>query len=60
MFEADAMNVVDGGDQPLRGGSFARLAPEPKRTVRNHSSSLACVLVVSAPVCSGCEPLEWA
>ena len=52
--------VVDGADHPLREGSFARLDPMPKRTVRNDGDSVARVLIVSAPVSSGYEPLEWA
>ena len=60
VLEGEAMIVVDGVDHPLRTGSFARLAPEPKRTVRNDSDSLARVLIVSAPVASGYEPMDWA
>jgi uncharacterized cupin superfamily protein len=52
--------VVDGVDHPLRTGSFARLDPEPKRTVRNDGDALARVLIISAPVSSGYEPLGWA
>ena len=52
--------VFDGVDHPLRTGSFARLDPEPKRTVRNDGDGVARVLIVSAPVTSGYEPLEWA
>jgi uncharacterized cupin superfamily protein len=52
--------VVDGVDHPLRNGSFARLDPEPKRTVRNDGDALARVLIISAPVSSGYEPLGWA
>lgn len=52
--------VVDGADHPLREGSFARLDPQPKRTVRNDGKSVARVLIVSAPVSSGYEPLDWA
>jgi uncharacterized cupin superfamily protein len=52
--------VVDGADHPLREGSFARLDPTPTRTVRNDGDSVARVLIVSAPVSSGYEPLEWA
>ncbi len=50
MLEGDATLVVDGADHPLRPGSFARLEPEPKRTVRNDSEAVARVLIVSAPV----------
>jgi uncharacterized cupin superfamily protein len=52
--------VVDGADHPLREGSFARLDPAPKRTVRNDGGSVARVLIVSAPMSSGYEPLDWA
>ena len=51
---------VDGTDHPLRAGSFARLDPSPKRTVRNDGDAVAHVLIVSAPVTSGYVPLEWA
>ena len=60
VLEGEATIAVDGVDHPLRAGSFARLAPEPKRTVRNDSASVARVLIISAPVASGYEPLEWA
>ena len=52
--------VVDGADHPLREGSFARLDPDRVRTVRNDGESVARVLIVSAPVSSGYEPLDWA
>jgi hypothetical protein len=52
--------VVDGVDHPLRKGSFARLDPQPKRTVRNDGATVARVLIVSAPTSSGYEPLDWA
>ena len=52
--------VVDGADHPLRPGSFARLDPAPRRTMRNDGDSVARVLIVSAPVTSGYEPLDWA
>jgi uncharacterized cupin superfamily protein len=52
--------VIEGADHPLRPGSFARLDPELTRTVRNHGDSVARVLIVSAPLTSGYEPLEWA
>ena len=52
--------VIDGTDHPLRTGSFARLDPELTRTVRNDGDSVARVLIVSAPVASGYEALDWA
>jgi len=52
--------VVDGTEHRLRPGSFARLDPEPMRTVRNDGDAVARVLIVSAPVSSGYEPMGWA
>lgn len=51
--------VVDGEDHPARTGSFARLDPEHRRTVRNDSNEPASVLIASAPRSSGYEPMEW-
>ena len=52
--------VADGTEHALRPGTYARLEPEPTRTVRNDGASVARVLIVSAPVTSGYEPLGWA
>lgn len=52
--------VVDGADHPLREGSYARLDPERRRTVRNDGDAVARVLIVSAPTTSGYMPLDWA
>lgn len=60
VLEGSPTLVVDGADHPLREGSFARLDPTPKRTVRNDGDSVARVLIVSAPVSSGYEPMDWA
>jgi uncharacterized cupin superfamily protein len=60
VLEGSPTLVVDGADHPLRAGSFARLDPEPRRTIRNDGDSVARVLIVSAPVTSGYEPLDWA
>ena len=60
VLEGAATLVVDGADHPLREGSFARLDPDRVRTVRNDGESIARVLIVSAPLSSGYEPLDWA
>lgn len=52
--------VVDGVDYPLRPGSWARLDPQPVRTVRNDGSVPASVMIVSAPTSSGYAPMDWA
>ena len=52
--------VVNGVDHPLREGSYVRLDPEPKRTVRNDADAVTRVLIVSAPTTSGYEVMDWA
>lgn len=52
--------VVDGADHALPEGTFARLDPEPRRTVRNDGGAPARVLIMSAPRTSGYEPMSWA
>jgi quercetin dioxygenase-like cupin family protein len=52
--------VVDGEDHPARPGTFARLDPPHRRTVRNDGSEPSSVLIVSAPTTSGFEPMQWA
>jgi len=60
VLEGAPVLVVDGVDHPLREGSYARLDPTPTRTVRNDGDAVARILIVSAPVTSGYEPLDWA
>jgi mannose-6-phosphate isomerase-like protein (cupin superfamily) len=52
--------VIDGEDHPAGAGTFARLDPEHRRTVRNDGDERASVLIVSAPRSSGYEPMGWA
>ena len=52
--------VIDGDEHPARTGTFARLDPEHRRTVRNQGDELATVLIASAPRSSGYAPMEWA
>jgi uncharacterized cupin superfamily protein len=54
------MLVIDGADHPLPAGTFARLDPEHRRTVRNDGADSAGVLIASAPRTSGYEPMGWA
>ena len=49
-----------GARSRRRAGTFARLDPEPRRTVVNEGDEVASVLIVSAPRTSGYEPMEWA
>ncbi len=41
-------------------GTFVRLDPAPVRSVVNHGTEPARLLMVSAPVTSGFRPMEWA
>ena len=52
--------VIDGDEHSTPTGTFARLDPERRRTVRNTGSEPATVLIASAPRTSGYEPMEWA
>jgi uncharacterized cupin superfamily protein len=56
----DPTLVVDGEDEPLRQGTFARLDPALRRTVRNDGTAPVTVLIASAPRSSGYEPMGWA
>ena len=60
VLSGDATMVIDGEDHPAPKGTYARLDPEPKRTVMNHSDAGVTVLIVSAPRTSGYTPMEWA
>jgi quercetin dioxygenase-like cupin family protein len=59
VLEGDAVAVVDGMDRPAPKGTFVRVAPHVRRTVRNDGESHARVLIVSAPRSSGYEPMGW-
>ncbi len=52
--------VIDGEEHPAPAGTYARLDPEPTRTVVNRGDTDATVLIVSAPRTSGYEPPDWA
>lgn len=52
--------VIDGVDHAVQAGTFARLDPAHRRTVRNDGSETASVLIISAPTTSGYQPMEWA
>ena len=60
VLDGDAVMVVEGVDHRLSRGSYARLDPALRRTVRNDTEEVARLLTISAPVESGYEPLDWA
>jgi quercetin dioxygenase-like cupin family protein len=52
--------VIDGQEHPAPAGTFARLDPPRRRTVRNEVSQPVSVLIISAPTTSGYKPMDWA
>ena len=56
----DATLVIEGEGRPLPEGTFARLDPSVRRTVRNDTADPVQVLIASAPRTSGYEPMGWA
>ncbi|HEX5224584.1 MAG TPA: cupin domain-containing protein [Solirubrobacteraceae bacterium] len=60
VLRGNAVIVIDGADHAAPEGTFARLDPSHRRTVRNDEQAPATVLIVSAPSTSGYEPMEWA
>lgn len=60
VLEGSPSFVIDGQEHPAPAGSFARLDPAPRRTVRNPGPHPAAVLIFSAPRTSGYEPMSWA
>jgi quercetin dioxygenase-like cupin family protein len=52
--------VIDGEEHQAPAGTFARVDPARRRTVRNVGDETASVLIASAPTSSGYEPMEWA
>lgn len=60
VLSGSATLVIDGQDHPASVGTFARVDPARRRTVRNDSQEPCSVLIVSAPRTSGYTPMEWA
>jgi uncharacterized cupin superfamily protein len=60
VLSGSAVLVIDGADHAAPEGTFARLDPVHRRTVRNDGDEDASVLIVSAPTSSGYVPMEWA
>lgn len=60
LVSGSAALLIDGAEHPIAAGTFARLDPGPRRSVRNTGAGPARLLIVSAPRSSGFEPMEWA
>jgi uncharacterized cupin superfamily protein len=59
VIDGDATAVIGGVEHPAPRGTFVRVAPEVRRTIRNGGEAPARVMVVSAPRSSGYEPMGW-
>jgi quercetin dioxygenase-like cupin family protein len=59
VLEGDAVAVLDGEDQAAPKGTFVRVSPQVRRTIRNDGDTPARVMIVSAPRSSGYEPMGW-
>jgi mannose-6-phosphate isomerase-like protein (cupin superfamily) len=60
VISGSAALVIDDEEHPAPAGTFARLDPARRRTVRNTGSEPCAVLIFSAPTSSGYQPMEWA
>jgi uncharacterized cupin superfamily protein len=59
VWDGEAVAVVDGIESPAPAGTFVRVSPAVRRTIRNDSDAAARVLIISAPRSSGYEPMGW-
>ncbi len=60
VLDGDAVMVIEGEDHPAPAGTFVRVAPKLKRTVRNDNEEAVRLLIVSAPTTSGYTDMGWA
>jgi mannose-6-phosphate isomerase-like protein (cupin superfamily) len=60
ILSGDAVAVLDGRDHPAPEGTFVRVEPHVRRTIRNDGPEPVDLMIVSAPRSSGYEPMEWA
>jgi quercetin dioxygenase-like cupin family protein len=59
IWEGDGTAVIDGTEADAPAGTFVRVSPEVRRTIRNQSDGPVRLLIVSAPRSSGYEPMGW-
>jgi quercetin dioxygenase-like cupin family protein len=59
ILDGDATALIDGTEHPAPKGTFVRVAPEVRRTIRNQSDGPMRLMIVSAPRSSGYEPMGW-
>ena len=59
VWEGEATAVIDGTESSASAGTFVRVSPEVRRTIRNDGDAPVKMLIVSAPRSSGYEPMGW-
>lgn len=59
VWDGDATAVIDGTDAAAPAGTFVRVSPEVRRTIRNDGDGPVKLLIVSAPRSSGYTPMGW-
>jgi quercetin dioxygenase-like cupin family protein len=59
VWDGNATAVIDGTERPASSGTFVRVSPEVRRTIRNDGDGTVKLLIVSAPRSSGYEPMGW-
>ena len=60
VLEGTAAAVIEGVEHPAPAGTYVRVDPELRRAITSVGDDPVRVLIVSAPVASGYEPMEWA
>jgi quercetin dioxygenase-like cupin family protein len=59
VLEGEGTMVIDGEEYPAPAGTFGRLPPEAKRTIRNKSDAPVRALVIGVPMDSGYKGMGW-
>ena len=59
ILDGDATIVANDAEQKAPAGTFARYAPEVKRTIRNNSDANVRALLIGVPVESGYQGMGW-
>jgi quercetin dioxygenase-like cupin family protein len=59
VLDGQATLVTDGEAQEAPAGTYARYAPEVKRTIRNESDGNVRALLIGVPVDSGYQGMGW-
>jgi quercetin dioxygenase-like cupin family protein len=59
VLDGEGTIVVDGEEHQAPAGTYARLAPDVNRTIKNASDASIRCLVIGVPRTSGYKPMSW-